>query len=561
MDEKKTLVRPPFDENGNVVWTDEEKPMKKKALRWWVWLIPVGLICVIGAGVLLYKAAHRKTPQELCRAALRDAWADGLGYREPLMKAMHMQDLAEIFDKAPTDIGISLTLRGTNLTLADLGFGKADETDTTAPQGNSGETTAPQDSKEDTSKPLSDYVGFGFGINIGLDGDNVGMDLRGSISALSLSLLKTYYDGDSVYLTSPKLLKEVLYAKIKEIPGKWESAPLWDMLKPETQESAKGAAESGIALLKKGALMFKNAKKALAATYPAEESLMDHLLGAIEYEQCKDAKGKVLTEMVVIGSEKVPCYVFRIQVNEDEFYEMASAVAGAVGGESAVAEVHKAWKLAPDASDPDDNGVRVFAYVTKAGELAKLTAEVSGLVYGKPAKVNAELLCVGEEDPQDKMYLTVKADIDGKSYGLDAKKTVNATRARVSSRIEVSLQLPDMPQYGFNAAINYNIAGALLDLEANTVYKGDTVGTLKLTGECNYKTGWEINVNEVAFADRYTGKNASFSGRLVFAPTQYAPEKPEGQLVDLLTLTPEEAQELIKEGKEQLEWYYNKFIR
>ena len=184
---------------------------------------------------------------------------------------------------------------------------------------------------------------------------------------------------------------------------------------------------------------------------------MDHLLGAIEYEQCKDAKGKVLTEMVIIGSEKVPCYVFRIQVNEDEFYEMASAVAGAVGGESAVAEVHKAWKLAPDASDPEDNGVRVFAYVTKAGELAKLTAEVSGLVYGKPAKVNAELLCVGEEDPQDKMYLTVKADIDGKSYGLDAKKTVNATRARVSSRIEVSLQLPDMPQYGFNAAINYNM--------------------------------------------------------------------------------------------------------
>jgi len=529
MDEKKTLVRPPFDENGNVVWTDEEKPMKKKALRWWVWLIPVGLICVIGAGVLLYKAAHRKTPQEMCRAALRDAWADGLGYREPLMKAMHMQDLAEIFDKAPTDIGISLTLRGTNLTLG--------------------------------SKPLSDYVGFGFGINIGLDGDNVGMDLRGSISALSLSLLKTYYDGDSMYLTSPKLLKEVLYAKIKEIPGKWESAPLWDMLKPETQESAKGAAESGIALLKKGSLMFKNAKKALAATYPAEESLMDHLLGAIEYEQCKDAKGKVLTEMVVIGSEKVPCYVFRIQVNEDEFYEMASAVAGAVGGESAVAEVHKAWKLAPDASDPDDNGVRVFAYVTKAGELAKLTAEVSGLVYGKPAKVSATLLCVGEEDPQDKMYLTVKADIDGKSYGLDAKKTVNATRARVSSRIEVSLQLPDMPQYGFNAAINYNIAGALLDLEANTVYKGDTVGTMKLTGECNYKTGWEINVNEVAFADRYTGKNASFSGRLVFAPTQYAPEKPEGQLDDLLTLTPEEAGELIKEGKEQLEWYYNKFIR
>ena len=219
MDEKKTLVRPPFDENGNVVWTDEEKPMKKKALRWWVWLIPVGLICVIGAGVLLYKAAHRKTPQEMCRAALRDAWADGLGYREPLMKAMHMQDLAEIFDKAPTDIGISLTLRGTNLTTADFGFGKADDA-------------------EDTSKPLSDYVGFGFGINIGLDGDNVGMDLRGSISALSLSLLKTYYDGDSVYLTSPKLLKEVLYAKIKEIPGKWESAPLWDMLKPGTQESA-----------------------------------------------------------------------------------------------------------------------------------------------------------------------------------------------------------------------------------------------------------------------------------------------------------------------------------
>ena len=84
---------------------------------------------------------------------------------------------------------------------------------------------------------------------------------------------------------------------------------------------------------------------------------------------------------------------------------------------------------------------------------------------------------------------------------------------------------------------------------------------MKLTGECNYKTGWEINVNEVVFADRYTGKNASFSGRLVFAPTQYAPEKPEGQLIDLLTLTPEEAGELIKEGKEQLEWYYNKFIR
>ena len=533
MEENRKLVRPPFDEEGNVIWTDEEKPTKKKALRWWVWLIPVGLICVIGLGVLLYKSAHRKTPQELCRAALKDAFADGLGYREPMMKALHMQDLADIFAEGPTDIGVSLSLRDTNLSLGDLGAG-------------------------DSTRKLSDYAGFGFGVNVGIDGENVGVDLRGSISALSLSLLKAFYDGDTIYLTSPKLLKEVLAAKVSEIPGAWENAPLWEMLPAERRDSAKSLAQSGFSLLDKGYTLLQNIRKALAATYPADESVVDRIVAAIRYEQMKDAKGNERTEMVVVGSEKVPCYVFRIQVDEDEFYKIADVIANAVGGAGAAETVHGAWRLRPEG---DGNGVEVFAYVTKGGELARLTAEVTGYAWDKPATITADLQCTGSEDLQDRMYLTVTADIDGKKYTFDAKKTVSASRTRVSSKIELSLQLPDKPQYGANASINYNVSGAILDVEANTVYQGDTVGTMRVTAECNYKNGWEMKFDSLSFEDRYNGKNATFSGRIAFAPTQYAPEKPEGEQYNLLTLTPEQANEMIQEGIDQLEWYYNKFLR
>lgn len=536
MEQEQKLVRPPFDENGNVVWTDEEKPMKKRALRLWMILLPLGLICVIGAGILLYRATHKQTPQELCRSALRDAFADGFGYKEPMMKALHVADLADILGRGATDVGISLSLRGTNLTLGDLGI-KADSY---------------------ANRALSDYTGFGFGMNIGYENGAVGVDFRGAISALSLSLVKAYYNDGMLYVASPKLLSEVITVPTAEMPARWDSLPIWGVLPADTADNVKATAGKGVDIAKEVILAAGRIRNALLSAYPGGESAIDDIINGIHYEQQKDEKGNPVTESVVVGSEKVPCYIFRIEVEEERFYRAVDVMAKAVGGDAAAAFAHGAWKL--DRSD-GGNGVQVLAYVTKGGELTRLTADVKGFVSDVPAGITATLRCMGTEDPQDKIYLTVTADVGGKEYEFSLKKTVTATRQRVSSQIEASLKLPDRPQYGVNANITYQIATEMLELTGNTVYRGDTVGTLKLVAECNFRNCWEMNFTELSFEDRYNGKYANFSGRFVCAPTKYGPEKPEGVEVSLLTLTPEDAQAMVQEGLDKIEWYYDKFLR
>ena len=151
--------------------------MKKKALRWWVWLIPVGLICVIGLGVLLYRSANRKTPQELCRDALRDALEEAVGYREPLMKAMHAEDLAGYLKDSPTDVGLSLQIQNSDMTLADFGFGNAEN-----------------------SPALADYRGMGLTFITSYDGQAVSVDTRFAVSALSLSVIQMRYASGELRL-------------------------------------------------------------------------------------------------------------------------------------------------------------------------------------------------------------------------------------------------------------------------------------------------------------------------------------------------------------------------
>ena len=537
MDEKKTLVRPPFDENGNVVWTDEEKPMKKKALRWWVWLIPVGLICVIGLGVLLYRAANRKTPQELCRAALKDAFADALGYREPMMKALHMEDLSGILEKDPLELGLALSLKETNLTYGDLGIG----------------------GEEEKGRELSQYNGFGFSVDNRVDGDRVSMDLRGAISALTLSVLRAYSEDGKLYLASPKLLSEVLTVKPAEFPERWDSAPLWEALSKTKRESVKGIIRKGFELWERIRPTAKAVRSLLVASYPQEESEFDRMISSIRYEQCRDDKGEELTENVVIGSQKVPCYVFRIEAEENGVVEFFEKAAVAFGGENGAAELHKAWKFREQADGTD--AVRVFAYVTKGGELARLTADISGLWYDRPATVSAEVSCRGAEDPQDLTKLTVKVNLDGKQYELTAEKSVKATRARVSSDISLSLQMPDGKKYGGDASLVYNVPSASLDVTAHARIDESIVGTLEASAECSFKNCWEMRFSRLALEDRYTGAKATFSGRLLIAPTSEGPEKPEGEEKDLLAVTPEQIQEMIREGREQIQWYIDKFFR
>ena len=540
MEQDRKLVRPPFDSDGNVVWTTEEKPIKKKALQWWVWLIPVGLICVIGIGILIYRSANRKTPQELCKSALRDALAESIGYREPLFKAMHAEELAGYLKDTPTDVGLSLQIQNTNLTLADLGLGSAEDT-----------------------VNLADYRGMGLTFITSYDGEAVSVDTRFAVSALSLSVLQLRYDKGELLLASPKIIEEVISVKPAELEDTWQQAEIWELLPEADRKSVQQIVAKGFDLGSLALGIGKNVRDAIVSAYPGGESAIDRLVDAISYEQLKDEKGKELTERIVVGSEKVPCYVFQIQVDEEAFYEVADRIGNAIGSVAgsvpATDAIHKAWRLEPQADG--GNGVKVLAYVTKEGELAQLTAEVDGFVYDKPAHFSAKLRCMGSEDPQDKLLLTINGDVGGELYELSAKKTVTADRSRVSSTFDIALQLPGMDPVGLNGTATYNIGGGILAVTANATHRGKTVGTLTLSAECTYKSGWDMRINELAYRDRESDKFLTFYGQVSVGPSRNGVIDPEGEKLSLTAMTKEQAEAVLQEARDQIAWYYRQFFR
>lgn len=510
--------------------------MKKKALRWWVWLIPVGLICVIGIGVLLYRSANRKTPQELCRSALRDALEEAIGYREPLMKAMHAEDLAGYLKDTPTDVGLSLQLQNTDMTLADFGFGSAEN-----------------------SPALSGYRGMGFTFITSYDGQAVSVDTRFAVSALSLSVIQMRYANGELTLASPKIIKEVLSLPIGDAAEQWRQSSLWELLPEADRESAQTMVGAGIDYGKKALALGKNVRDAIISAYPGGESALDELVDAISYEQLKNDDGKELTERIVVGSEKVPCYVFRINLDEEAFYDIADRISAALGITHETEPGKRAWRLTPQ---PDGgNGINLLAYVTKEGELAQMTAEVDGFVSEKPAHFTMKLRCMGSEDPQDKILLNINGDVDGEEYELSAKKTVKADRSRVSSMFEISVKVPGMDQYGLSGSATYNISGGLLEVTANAVRQGKTIGTVDLSAECTYKTGWDMKIRELTYRDRASEKFITLYGQLSIGPSRDGVLDPAGEKVSLLTLTGEQAQAIMQEAIDQINWYYRQFFR
>ena len=510
--------------------------MKKKALRWWVWLIPVGLICVIGLGVLLYRSANRKTPQELCRDALRDALEEAVGYREPLMKAMHAEDLAGYLKDSPTDVGLSLQIQNSDMTLADFGFGNAEN-----------------------SPALADYRGMGLTFITSYDGQAVSVDTRFAVSALSLSVIQMRYASGELRLASPKIIKEVLTLPVGDAAEQWRQSSAWELLPEASREGAQNAVGEGIEYGRKALAIGKNVRDAIISAYPGGESALDRLVDAISYEQLKDKDGKELTERIVVGSEKVPCYVFRINLDEEVFYDIADRIADALGIRHETEADKRTWRLTPQ---PDGgNGLEILAYVTKEGELAQMTAEVVGLVSERQAHFTMKLRCMGSEDPQDKLLLNINGEIDGEEYELSAKKTVKADRSRVSSMFEISVKLPHMDQYGLSGSASYNIGGGLLQVSVNAQRQGKAIGTMDLSAECNYKNSWDMKISELTFRDRESEKFVTFYGQLSVGPSRDGVLDPDGEKVSLLTLTKEKAQEIMDEAVNQINWYYRQFFR
>lgn len=536
MEQDRKLVRPPFDSEGNVVWTTEEKPIKKQALRWWYALIPIGLICVIGLGILLYRQANRKTPQELCRSALRDALSEAIGYREPLMKAMHIEEMAGYLREMPTDVALSFHIQNSNMTLADFGFGDPE-----------------------TADKLTDYRGMGLALIGTYDGDAVSLDTRFAVSALSLSVIQMRYDDGDLTIASPKFIKEALVVPLAKVPGQWKEAAAWSLLPENDRIAAQGVVESGLSYGSQLLAIGRNVRDVIVSAYPDGDSALDHLVDAITYEQLKNKDGKELTEHIVVGSEKTACYVFRINVDEKEFYDIADRIGSAIGGKTMVDAVHNAWRLEPQADG--GNGLEVLAYVTKDGELAQLTAEVNGYVGEKKAHFSVKLRCMGADDPQDKLILTANGDIGGEVYELTAKKTVTADRSRVSSQFDVTLALPGMEPFGINGSATYAIGSGLFDITANTVQNGKTTGTLHLAAECTYKTSWDMRINELTFTDSKTDKFLSLYGQFYVSPSRNGVLMPEGERLQFLDMTPEDVQAVYDEALSQVNWYMRQFFR
>ena len=545
MTENRKLVRPPFDSDGNVVWTTEEKPMKKKALQWWVWLIPAGLICVIVLGVFLYRSANRKTPEELCRDALRDAFEEALGYREPMMKAMHTEDLAGYLKKTPTDVGLALQIQNTNLTLADFGFGERDE------EGNIKDP--------DNSPKLLDYRGMGLAFITTYDGDAVSLDTRFAVSALSLSVAQLRYADGELRFASPKIINEVISVPLKDVKDQWKDAPVWALLSEDTRKAAQNLGEAGFAYGAQGFAIAKNVRDAIVSSYPGGDSAWDRMVDAVSYEQLKDENGKELTERVVVGSEKVPCYVFDLKVDEKTFYDIAERIGTAIGGQGTAEAVRNAFRLTPDADG--GNGVKVLAYVTKEGELAQLTAEVNGTVGEKQAHFSAKLRCMGTEDPQDKLFLTLNGDVGGEVYELSAKKTVTADRSRVSTDFDISLRVPGMEQVGLNGRATYNIGGGILKVYANATVMGKTVAALDLSAECTYKNSWDMRINDLTITNRTNDKFLTLYGQFSVSQSKSGVMELTGDIVPLLTMTEEQAKAIVQEATDQINWYIRQFFR
>ncbi|MBP5460501.1 MAG: hypothetical protein J6Y20_00025 [Lachnospiraceae bacterium] len=539
MEQDRKLVRPPFDSDGNVVWTTEEKPMKKKALRWWLFLIPLGLICVIGLGTFLYRSSQRKTPQELCRAALRDAFEESLGYREPMMKVMHIEELADYLREVPTDVGIAIQLRNTDMTPADLGL-----------------------EEMLGSIRFSDYNGMGFAFINSYDGDAYSLDVRFAVSALTLSVLQLRYDNGELQIASPKILKSVLTVPMKDVPGQWKQSAAWSLLSEADRKTAQNVVSLAFGYGTRALAIGRTFRDAIVAAYPGGASEIDRMVDAIRYEQLKDEKGKELTERLIVGSEKVPCYIFRIDTDEEMFREITGKLSGileSLAGSIAAENGKLSWRFAPQ--EDGGNGIDVLAYVTKEGELAQLTAEVHGFFGEKPANLSVKLKCLGADDPQDKLQLAISGDIGGETFELSAKKTITTnTRSVVSKSFDITLKMPGMDEIGLNGTASYSISTGLFEWTANVTDRGKTLGTLSLNAECNFKSGWQMDISNLTYRDRATDKHVTMYGQLKVTPSRNGVLSPEGEKVPLLTMSEEKAKEILEQGKSQVQWYINQLF-
>ena len=268
------------------------------------------------------------------------------------------------------------------------------------------------------------------------------------------------------------------------------------------------------------------------------------------YEQVTDADGKEKTERIVVGSEKTPCYVYRMTISKDRLYKLAESAAVARKGEDGRAKLRDLWKF----SDGYPGETDIFLYVTKAGQLAMLTTEISGTLGTKPVSFTLTVHCSGADNPQDKTELQFDVNYGDDLYALRIVKQSNNTRSYAKTRLDVTLSV-NGTVYGLNGSVTYEKSDDTMQLEANLVDEGNTVGTMKFTADCSDKDGYSVKLRNWTFSNRFNGKDGTLYGEFKANTEDEEPEPPKGTRYDPVTMTEQQARDIFEEGKSQAEWY------
>ncbi len=510
-----------------MVWTTEEKPITKKALRWWVWLIPVGLICVIVTAIAIYRAANHMTPEELCRFAVKDALSDTVGVTEPVLKAMNAPELMSILKSEQKSVSMYVRLDDTSMTAEDYGL-----------ESLLGD------------RELSDFSGAGVMLRGRFGKEGTAFDFRGAFSVLSLSLLSGYRSGSTILLTSPKLISEVISIDMSTISEQWKESELWKLLPDNAETTGTELVETGLQWKTRLTPITRQIRGVLAAFSDGTDGFADRLLDEMTYEQVTDADGKEKTERIVVGSEKTPCYVYRMTISEDRLYKLAESAAVARKGEDGRAKLRDLWKF----SDGYPGETDIFLYVTKAGQLAMLTTEISGTLGTKPVSFTLTVHCSGADNPQDKTELQFDVNYGDDLYALRIVKQSNNTRSYAKTRLDVTLSV-NGTVYGLNGSVTYEKSDDTMQLEANLVDEGNTVGTMKFTADCSDKDGYSVKLRNWTFTNRFNGKDGTLYGEFKANTEDEEPEPPKGTRYDPVTMTEQQARDIFEEGKSQAEWY------
>ncbi len=527
MAEERNLIRPPFDEEGNVVWTTEEKPITKKALRWWVWLIPIGLICVIVTAIVIYRAANHMSPEELCRFAVRDALSDTVGVTEPVLKAMNATGLMSILKAEQKSVSMYVRMDDTSMTAADYGL------DSLLGDRN-----------------LSDFSGAGVMLRSQFGKEGTAFDFRGAFSVLSLSLLSGYRSGSTLLLTSPKLISEVISIDTSTLSEQWKDLEIRKLLPDNAQTKVTELIETGLQWKTRLTPIAQELRAVLAAFSGGTDGFANRLLDEMTYEQVMDADGKEMTERIVVGSEKTPCYVYRMTISEERLYDLAESAAVARKGEDGRAKLRDLWHF----SDGYRGETDIFLYVTKAGQLAMLTTEISGTLGAKPVSFTLTVHCSGADNPQDKTDLQFDVKYGDDLYALRIVKQSNDTRSYAKTRLDATVSV-NGTVYGLNGAVTYEKGDDTMQLEANLVDEGNTVGTMKFTADCSVGEEYSIKLRNWTFTNRFNGKDGKLYGEFKANAEDKEPEPPKGTRYELSTMTEQQAREIFEEGKSQAEWY------